>query len=189
MSILSPFEILTNNGWKLGSTVTLEDQIACVLDNGDMEYRNVRQVFIYKSNFSSHLYNLNTFSLSICEGCKEPSINPCINDSVFQPFTTKESKEYSPIPTLVLSGLRTMLESTQIKAACKRIPLILEYGKVSRLTNVTEDFYPLGAVDKQVSSKSMAVSLSCHETQPTVCLIRLAQFDKSYKTICLPHVI
>ena len=194
MSILSPFEVLTNEGWKQGTSVTCDDKIACVSEDNVLEYRNVRQVFIYKSKFSFHHYNLNVFSLFLCEGIKEPFINSTTNDtSIFQSFTTMYDKEeYDPTTTLVLFNTLSILEDLQIKAACRRIPLILEYGSeqaASRLKNVSDDFYLFGEIDKIVSNKTFAVSFSCYEERETRCLIRLTNFDGTFKTICLVHSI
>ena len=101
-----------------------------------------------------------------------------------------DKKEYDPMTTLILFDTLSKLESIQIEAACKRFPLVLEYGSEqasSRLKTVSDDFYPLGTVDKTVSSASLACSFSCYEKQETQCLIRLTNFDGTFKTICLVH--
>lgn len=186
MSVLSPFEVLTEEGWKHATKVTIENKLACVLDDGKLEYKQVRQAIVYNSNFNFNHCSLKCFSMLLCEGKTEPLFNSSLEDGLFKSFTPVVNDEYHPIPTLALSGTLHNLENLQIEAACKNYPLLLEYG-TSRLLTVFNDFLNLGPIKKTISTEREAISFSCYKDRPTQCIIRLASFDTTYKTICLPY--
>ena len=187
MSILCPFEILTETGWKQGDTVRVHDMVACVVNNA-VEYIAVRQILIYKSNFSFHLLSLLPFELYLCEGRSTQKGSTTQPDNILKSFSPVDTEEYNPDPVLQFVGRSvTDLEQKQIQAACQGIRLVLEYDndRGNRLLTMSEDFYNLGVVDKSKSSGKNAVSVSCFENRRTPLLIRLAAFDKVYKTVCL----
>lgn len=187
MSILCPFEILTEPGWKQGDTVGVNDRVACVVNNA-IEYRAVRQILIYKSNFLFNKFSLSPFELYLCEGRSTPKASTIHPDNILQSFSPIHTDEYDPDPVLQFVGGSVLeLEHKQIEAACQGIPLVLEYDNDggNRLLTMSEDFYNFGTLNKSKSFEKHAVSVSCFENKETSLLIRLATFDRVYKTLCL----
>jgi len=187
MSILLPFEVLTTNGWKAAEKLREQEFVACMHHERGLEYRKIRQLLLYASNFLFTPYSNGTFSFCICEGRAPvpfPNNPPPTPSRFLQACVPVESEEYDPDPVMQCHGDSKEVEGLQIQAIVEGISTVVEHlpDKLNIRTVADPVFWPMVSFRPE---GQMALSVSCYETEPTRLVVRLAMLGNVYKTMCI----
>jgi hypothetical protein len=186
MSILLPFEVLTTNGWKAAEKLEEQEFVACMHHERGLEYRKIRQLLLYASNFLFTPYSNGTFSFCVCEGRAPVPFpdKPSKLSHFLKACAPVESEEYDPDPVMQFSGNSKEVEGLQIQAIVEGISAVVEHlpDKLNIRTIADPVFWPMVSFRPE---GHMALSVSCYETEPTRLVVRLAMLGDAYKTMCI----
>ena len=188
MSIALPFEVLTPTGWQVPTHLKEKDIVACFFEHS-VQYKPIRQLLIYPSNFMFTSYTDGDFSVSVCEGMEaiqsvEVAHIPTNQSLFLSHCQEKESEEYQPDPIMECFGSQDKIDSLQIQALTEGIPTIVEhFDTQKRISTVNSaSWYPV--CSRAACTDTVAVS--CFEHKKTTLIARLASFSNNvYKTKCV----
>jgi len=189
MSILLPFEVLTVDGWKAAEALKEQEMVACLHQKRGLEYRKIRQLLLYTSNFLFTPYSNGIFSVSICKGHspvvpfpEQPSEE---NSRFLQACRPVETEAYDPEPKLFFSGDFANIEGMQLQAISEGVCAVVEHALPNNTQILTEEassFWPQNPV---YARDQLALSVSCYEKEPTHLFLRLSVLAECYKTMCI----
>jgi hypothetical protein len=188
MSILLPFEVLTVDGWKAAGALKEQEMVACVHQKRGLEYRKIRQLLLYTSNFLFTPYSNGIFSVSICKG-HSPVVpfpeQPQVDSRFLQACRPVETEAYDPEPKLFLSGELVDIDGMQLQAISEGVCAVVEHVLPTKVRIQTEEaslFWPQNPV---YAREQLALSVSCYEKEPTHLVLRLSVLAECYKTMCI----
>ena len=183
-----PFEVLTPCGWKAPTELKEQDIVSCLHENS-VQYKPIRQILKYVSNFMFTSYSDGDFSVSICEGLEcVQSINvahvPATQSLFLSHCQPVASEEYQPDPVMECFGTADKIDSLQVQALTEGIPTIVEQLQTEKRIATVESpsWFPTNTCHPVTET----VAISCFEDQKTTLVARLASFTNNvYKTKCV----